>query len=332
MCFVPTRVAAAITLSLIAGGCAAPSQPSMPVVPGSPVVPRSNAPAAREFGVSATDVERAQNAKILSYRLMRPRSHPPFARVAGDTKIQYPADLVRKKGPIMATAASFNIYVNCKTGGESCWGDVEGFEKDLTGSRFTALLKQYTGSPPSGYTFGGSFSTKYHTFTKLFYSDDLMAVLHAALIRNGRLAGYKNLYHIFLPAGYDTCFDRSRSCYSPDHPRDFTFCAYHEIVKFSDIRQNVVASIEPYQKIGFCASRASSGASALTNSTASTLGHEIFESITDPGPAFAWFNFIYDDEMADLCEALQWKIEVGPTLYSIQPMYSNKYHACADGP
>ncbi|HEY1883440.1 MAG TPA: hypothetical protein VGG51_10420 [Candidatus Cybelea sp.] len=326
MSFVPTRVAAAITLSLIAGGCAAPSQPSLPAVSGS------NAPAAQEFGVAASDVDSAQNAKILSYHLMRPRSRPPLARVAGDTKIQYPGDLIRKKGPIMTTAASFNIYVNCKAGGQSCWGDVEDFEKNLTGSRFTALLKQYTGSSPRGYTFGGSFSVKYRTFTKLLYSNDLMAVLHAALIRNGRLAGYKNLYHIFLPAGYDTCFDRSRSCYSPDHPRDFDFCAYHEIVKFEDVRQNVVVSVEPYQKISFCASRSSPGASALTNSTASTLGHEIFESITDPGPAFAWFNFIYDDEMADLCEALQWKIEVGPTRYSIQPMYSNKYHACADGP
>ncbi len=328
MRFFPARVAAAIGFSLIAAGCAVPSQPSLPVLPVS------NAPATRELDVAATDVDGARNAKVLSYHLMRLRSRSrlPFAQAEGDTRIQYPGDLVRKKGPIMTTATSFNIYVNCKTGGESCWGDPEGFEKNLTGSRFTALLKQYTDSAPSGYTFGGAFSVKYHTFTKLFYRNDLLAVLHAALVENGKLAGYTNVYHVFLPKGSDTCFDRSRSCYSPDHPSTNRFCAYHEVVKFSDVPQHVVASIEPYQKVDFCASRASSGASSLTNSTASTLGHEIFESITDPGPAFAWFNFTYDDEVADLCEALQWKIEVGPTLYSIQPMYSNKYHACADGP
>lgn len=328
MRFFPARVAAAIGFSLIAAGCAVPSQPSLPVLPVS------NAPATRELEVAATDVDSARNAKTLSYHLMPLRSHsrPPLARVGDDTRIQYPGDLVRKKGPVMTTAASFNIYVNCKTGGESCWGDPEGFEQNLTGSRFTALLKQYADSAPGGYTFGGAFSVKYRTFTKLFYRNDLLAILHAALVQNGKRAGYTNAYHIFLPKGSDTCFDRSRSCYSPDHPSTNRFCAYHEVVKFSDVKQNVVASIEPYQKVGFCASRASSGASSLTNSTASTLGHEIFESITDPGPAFAWFNFTYDDEVADLCEALQWKIGVGKTLYSIQPMYSNKYHACADGP
>jgi hypothetical protein len=36
--------------------------------------------------------------------------------------------------------------------------------------------------------------------------------------------------------------------------------------------------------------------------------------------------------VADLCETFQWKISVGGTAYSLQPMYSNKYHACAAGP
>lgn len=158
--------------------------------------------------------------------------------------------------------------------------------------------------PPiwGGYTFGGAFNVKYHAFTKLFYKNDLLAVLHAALVRNGKQAGYSNMYHIFLPKGTDTCFDRTRSCYSPNHPPTDRFCAYHESVKFDDVPETVIASVEPYQKEGFCASRASSGASALTNSTASTRAHEMFESITDPGPAFAWFNFTFDSEVADLCD------------------------------
>ena len=323
---VVARVAVFSFFATIVGACGAPSQPSLPPMPAPGVA--GGAP----IDVGAGDVARARNARVLSFHLMPLRSQGRGNGVERDTKIKYPADLVRKRGPIMREAAAFNIYVNCKSGGESCWGDPEGFQKNLTGSRFLELLTQYTGSPPSAYTFGGSFSVKYRTFTNLFYQDDLLAVLHAALARNGKRAGYANLYHIFLPKGADTCFDRSRSCYSPDHRARFNFCAYHESVRFDDVPKNVIVSVEPYQDISFCASRASQGASALTNSTASTLAHETFESITDPGPAFAWFNFTFFSEVADLCETFQWKISVGGTVYSLQPMYSNKYHACAAGP
>lgn len=321
-CFV--RPIATLLFSSVVAACGGSTLAPVPTLPGagSPAGP---------LRVTSDDVAWAQTARILSYHLMLPRTEQ---RRAGErqTRIKYPADLVRRNGPIMKTAASFNVYVNCRSGGESCWGDPEGFEKDLTGSRFAALLKQYTNSDPSAYTFGGAFTVKYRTYTKLFYQSDLLAVVHAALIKNGKQAGYSAMYHVFLPKGTDTCFDRSRSCYSPDHPRTFNFCAYHESVAFKDIPKNVIVSIEPFQKVGFCASRASSGASALTNSTASTLAHEMFESITDPGPAFAWFNFTFYDEVADLCQTYQWKIPVGGTVYSLQPMYSNAYHACAAGP
>ncbi|MBV8197962.1 MAG: hypothetical protein JO263_07490, partial [Candidatus Eremiobacteraeota bacterium] len=263
-------------------------------------VPATQAPAVAGDGdlrVSADDVAMAAKARILSYHVMHPRTDRSSQRKLGATKIKYPADLVYKKGPFMKAAASFNIYVNCPSHNENCWGDPEGFQKNLTGSTFAALLIQYTKSPPSDYTLGGSFSVKYHTYTRLFYQDDLLTVLHAALVRNGKKAGYANMYHIFLPKGTDTCFDRSRVCYSPDRPRTNVFCAYHESVAFKDVPQPVIASVEPYQKVGFCASRASSGASALTNSTASTLAHEMFESITDPGPAFGWFNFTFGSEI-----------------------------------
>jgi len=311
--------------SLLLAACAGPTPSLLPQ-------PTTATAAEQAITVAASDVESARSARILSYHFMLPRNQGPSSRIRGNRRLKYPADLVRKGGPIMKTAASFNIYVNCKTGGESCWGDPEGFQRNLTGSRFAELLKQYTNSPPDGFTFGGAFPVKYHTYTKLFYSNDLLAVLHAALVKNGMRAGYSNMYHIYLPKGTDTCFDRSRACYSPDHPKTNDFCAYHESVAFKDVADPVIASIEPYQKVGFCASRASSGASALTNSTASTLAHETFEAITDPGPAFAWFNFTFNSEVADLCQTFQWKIGVSGTVYSLQPMYSNTYHACAGGP
>jgi hypothetical protein len=320
------RVSVIVGLGAILGACAGPPSATLPQLPVT------DAAAGAVVDVGAAAVDHARRARVLSYHLMPVRWARNGSDVEGDTRIRYPADLVRKRGPVMKTAASFNVYVNCKSGGESCWGDPEGFQKNLDGSRFAALLKQYTGSPPSAYTFGGSFSVRYHSYTNLFYQDDLLAVLHAALVKNGKRAGYSSIYHIFLPKGADTCFDRSRSCYSPDHRGTFNFCAYHESVSFDDVPKNVIVSIEPYQKISFCASRSSSGASALTNSTASTLAHETFESITDPGPPFAWFNFTFFSEVADLCETFQWKISVGGTTYSLQPMYSNAYHACADGP
>lgn len=320
-----TALVSLVALAASAAGC---SQTSHTLIPPGTAPGVTNAAA---FVVAPNDEAMAQSARILSHHFMRLRTGGD-ARTRGDTKVKYPADLVRKHGPIMKTAAAFNIYVNCSSGGESCWGDPEGFQRNLTGSRFAKLLEQYTNSPPSGYTFGGAFSVRYHTYTKLFYQNDLLSVLHAALVKNGKSAGYAVMYHIFLPKGTDTCFDRSRACYSPDHPRTNNFCAYHESVAFKDVSQPVIASVEPYQKVGFCASRASEGASALTNSTASTLAHETFEAITDPGPAFAWFNFTFFSEVADLCQTFQWKIGVGGTTYSLQPMYSNRYHACAAGP
>jgi hypothetical protein len=320
------RIVAIFVCSTAAAACAGPDQAYVAALPQSPSVKNST------LVVTSGDEQSARTARILSYHLMPLRDPGATGRARNDRKIVYPADLVRHKGPIMKMAAAFNVYVNCAGGGESCWGDPEGFQKNLTTSRFVELLRQYTGAAPGAYAFGGAFSVKYHTYTRLFYQSDLLTVLHAALVKNGKNAGYSNMYHSFLPKGTDTCFDRTRSCYSPDHPATNFFCAYHESVAFKDVPEPVIVSIEPYQKVGFCASRASSGASALTNSTASTLAHETFEAITDPGPALAWFNFTFSSEVGDLCQTYQWKIDVSGTIYSLQPMYSNRYHGCAASP
>jgi hypothetical protein len=309
--------------ALLLAGCAGTPSGVAPLAPG--------AGTSATVSVSANDIAQARDAHVLSYHIMRLRDRTRDGNAPAVRK-KYPADLVRKNGPIMKSAAAFNIYVNCKSGGETCWGDPEGFQKNLTSSHFVELLNQYTNASPGAYTLGGTLSLKYHTYTKLYYQDDLLTIVHAALAANGMQAGYSTIYHVFLPKGSDTCFDRTRFCYSPDRLRTFNFCAYHESVSFKDVAESVIVSIEPYQDVSGCASRASAGASALTNSTSSTLGHETFESITDPGPAFAWFNFTYDDEVADLCETFEWKIAVNGVQYSLQPMYSNHYHACADGP
>jgi hypothetical protein len=304
----------ALTAMLALAGCIGASQ-SLP-----PSNPSSGAPATAHLGYTVSE---------FTYHVMPLRTQAPHP--GANTRILYPADLTDSGGPIMKTAAAYNLYVNCPAANESCWGDPEGFQKSLTGSSFAKLLTQYTRSPASSYTLAGSSAVTYKTFTGVYFDNDLFTILHSAIAGGKLPTGFSHLYHIFLPKGAWTCFDGTRSCYSPGRNGTFAFCAYHAYVRFSDIGL-VVYSVEPYQNVSGCASKASAGASALTNSTASTLGHETFESITDPGQKFAWFNFTFDEEVADLCETYEWNITVGGTKYSIQPMYSNKYHACADGP
>lgn len=304
----------ALTMTLALAGCMGASQ-SLP-----PSNPTSGAPATVHMDYTVSE---------FTYHAMRLRTQGP--RPWADTRILYPADLTDSGGPIMKTAGAYNLYVNCPAANQSCWGDPEGFQKRLAGSSFAKLLTQYTQSPASVYTLAGSAAVTYKTFTGVYFDNDLFTILHSAIAGGKLPTGFAHLYHIFLPKGAWTCFDGTRSCYSPGRSSTFDFCAYHAYVRFSDLGL-VVYSVEPYQNVSGCASKASAGASALTNSTVSTLGHETFESITDPGQKFAWFNFTFDDEIADLCETYEWNVTVGGTKYSIQPMYSNKYHACADGP
>lgn len=249
---------------------------------------------------------------------------------ASARKVIYPDDVTNYGGPIMRSEAAHNIYVNCRAGNQSCWGAPQAFQTKLTGSRFAALLQQYTGTGPSSFTFAGSTSLTYTVYRgTALYENDLFAIIHTVASAVGK-TGYTNLYHVFLPKGTDTCFDFTRACYSPDKNSTFEFCAYHGWVRFSDLG-TVIYSIEPYQDIKGCSTPKSSGASKLTNSTISTLAHETFESITDPGPKLAWYNFV-GGEIADECEFFVSGVNLKGTVYNLQPMYSNKQHGCATGP
>ncbi len=240
------------------------------------------------------------------------------------TPVVYPADLARGTGKVVTAAASYDIYVNCSNP-SACWGQVQGFLTNLSGSSFAGLLKQYTGANPSAYTFGGSSNVQWPNYSEIG-ENDLLAIVHQVAAATQQ-TGYGTIYHVFLPKGVDTCFDYSASCYSPDYRPTFAFCAYHSSVTFSDIG-HVLYSVEPYQNVNGCSTSASKGASKLTNSTASTLGHELFESITDPDPNSGWFNNTFGDEIADLCETYLASVTLGGTQYLLQPMYSNKVHGC----
>ena len=125
----------ALTATLALAGCIGASQ-SLP-----PSHPSSGAPAAAHLGYTISE---------FTYHVMPLRTQAPHS--GADTRILYPADLTDSGGPIMKTAAAYNLYVNCPAANESCWGDPEGFQKSLTGSTFAKLLTQYTRSPASAYT------------------------------------------------------------------------------------------------------------------------------------------------------------------------------------
>lgn len=291
--------------------------------PGSPVTPpASNA-------VSQKVVPNGYTVRSFTYHVMplRTGSHARHARGGG---LIYPDDLTNYGGPVMKSAAAHNIYVNCPAKNQTCWGAPEAFQKSLAGSSFAAMLTQYTGSKASAYTLSDSTNVSFPVYRgTALYENDLFAIIHqvaAKLKKNG----YTDIYHVFLPKGTDTCFDFSKQCYSPDYKRTFFFCAYHGTVRFSDLGL-IVYSIEPYQDASFCLTKKSAGASEVTNSTISTLAHETFESITDPGPKLAWYNFV-GGEIGDECEFFVSPVTIGGLVYNSQPMYSNKYHACATKP
>jgi hypothetical protein len=305
-------------------------------VPSVPIVP--SAFTSRVVQVTAEDRAAARSVSHFSYHIF-PVSSRWLAQLPNKTKIIYPADLQYYGGPLMKTAAEHNIYVNCKSKDEQCWGDPEGFLKNLAGSNLIKLLTQYTNAGPGAYTFADGTPVAYTAYSKYYYVTDLLSILHSVAKSHG--TGYANEYHIFLPKGVDTCIDGTTICYSPDVPSTWVLCAYHALAAFSDIGPTVF-SVEPYQnvRVGGVSCKYPNlpkGYDPLNNFTDSTLAHEMFESITDSNPTpatYGWVNLSYGAEIGDLCAQTPF-VEVqkiAKTKYFIQTMYSDKYHACADGP
>lgn len=256
----------------------------------------------------------------------------------------YPEDLVYFGGKFLATTTPHAVYVNTSSCGTvtTCWGNPVKFLSDLSNSSFIHLTDQYVGSTANNrYAPGTSASTTIALFgTNVIGQNEILTLVHAAAKTLG--TGYGHLYHLFLPSGIDTCFDLTTSCYSPDNPSTFTFCAYHGSITFSDIG-HVLLSVEPYQNVAGCQAAPPDPNGILTDSTNSVLSHEQFESITDPD-INAWISdkslLAAGAEIGDLCEAvgnnggqfLDPTVGLNGHTYEIQLEYSNHYHACAGAP
>ena len=268
--------------------------------------------------------------------------------------VRYPADLSFQGGPTLQSAQLHAIYMlpngNCPI--STCWGNPEGFLRDLSRSDFIHVTDQYVGSTaenryPVGRRAFTSFTPPFNFTTGAvpFTDADLLAVVHAVASKTGK-TGYGHIYHVFLPQGTDECFDSTYSiCYSPDNLTTFGFCAYHGYADFPDIG-HVLYSVEPFQNVPGCNDPPTTPNGQLIDSTNDVLSHETFETITDPD-LDAWFNAagnlsLGGQEIGDECVFITFVgnsvygdpglFTVGEKTYAVQPEYDNARHACAMTP
>ena len=241
--------------------------------------------------------------------------------------VNSPFDLTYFGGALVNGATSYNIYINCDAGPASCWGSGSltpgTFLSDLNRSDFLKVANEYIGSDARGHFPVQELSTSATFVDNTATVDDLLGVLFSA-VSYTHAVGYTAIYHLFLPQGTDMCLDAG-FCYSPDDFSQFAFCAFHASVDFGP-NAHVLFSVEPYQAVPGCVipGQAPHG---VIDATASTLSHELIETITDPD-GDAWFNSLFGLEIADVCSAFGTNQKLNRHSYVIQSEYSNRAHAC----
>jgi hypothetical protein len=269
----------------------------------------------------------------------------------GGEILQYFGDVTYGGGQVVKSAVSHAIYLQPQTGSQctiaTCWGDPEGFLRDIGRSDFIHLVDQYIGlSGSNRYTVGSHATVTYSPQATPLLDTDIQAIVHAVAARSGA-SGYGHIYHVFLPPGQDECFDSTLSeCYSPDNNATFFYCAYHSSVDFPDIG-HVIYTFQPYQDVPGCLVQPGTINGRLVDAADDSLEHELFESITDPD-GDAWTNTNSSNysgfEVADECQFFKdFQNEffesnyvptflIGAHVYAVQTVYSNDQHACSSAP
>jgi hypothetical protein len=305
--------------------------------------------------LKASDGSRARVVPISSAHLRAMAAAEQSGQAApAAAQVRYPADLTFQGGPTVQSAQQHAIYMrpNGRCRVSRCWGDPEGFLRDLSQSDFIHVTDQYVGASggnryPVGEHASVGFTPPFN-FTPPavpFTDADLQAVIHAVASRTGQ-TGYGHIYHVFLPEGTDECFDSTFTvCYSPDNLSAFAFCAYHNFVDFADIG-HVLYSVEPFQNVPGCNDPPTTPNGQLVDSTNDTLSHETFETITDPD-LDAWFNgggnlSLLGQEIGDECVFIASAgsivygdpglFSVNEKTYAVQPELDNAHHACTMAP
>ena len=319
-------------------------------------VMRANTPAAMAAGQTEPLGTHSGGASPLSTR--------PSGSSRSEQGIRYPGDVQFHGGAVVQSAKQHLIYVNlagsvsCHTIA-ACWGDPYGFLRDLGSSDFIHVADQYVGVR-SGDRYSASPDSIEVDYAptagpgRPFTDTDIQTIVHAA-VRALRLpTGYHNIFDVFLVPGQDECSTSAfESCYSPDSPATFTFCAYHSSADFSDVG-HVIYDVEPYADVTGCSSRPNGPNGQLVDSTDNVLSHETLELISNPDGT-AWWNELdsglFEEEIGDECSFLLF-VPPPPALpgpqsvvyfdpsnvilngrhYVAQPEYSNEQHACSIAP
>ena len=289
---------------------------------------RSHAPAARALAATAFGTSDKVNSA--------------GSPANSNSPLRFPGDLSNNGGAVVPYAQSHAIYMNpvslafpngaCTIA--SCWGDPEGFLRDLGKSNFIHITDQYVNTlADNRYTVGRSATVTYLQSVAPFTDNDILSIVHAVAATTGQ-TGYGHIYHVFLPPGQDVC-------QSPGVCASNAICAYHGSANFFDLG-HILYTVEPDQ-LGFgCAVAAGSPNGARVDSTNSVLSHEMFETITDPDFT-AWFNAtavdLLNEEIGDECSFINAAnsfdvptFKIGTKVYAVQREYDNIQHACATKP
>jgi hypothetical protein len=248
--------------------------------------------------------------------------------------INSPYDLTNNGGPVVTHSTEWNVYINCPTA-PSCWstGNLTPavFLRDFDRSSMIQIANQYLHEDAFGLfrqvnELATSFTFPVDTADKTptANANDIVSVLVGA-VNFTRQVGFANEYHLFFPQGTNVCIN-STTCYSPNNPSTFVFCAFHSSIDLGP-NAHVLFSVEPYQFVPGCVMPQQT---RVIDGTASTLSHEFTETITDPD-GDAWFNDLTGNEIGDLCFAFRNPERVNTHTYVIQEEYSNTVHACTDG-
>jgi hypothetical protein len=319
------RVARAFMMSLAVTACQ--GEPTSPATNGAdePIT---------DFVLTPDGTAAAQGAALLgSHQLatieLRQRA-PGFSASVAPTD-NSPFDLTFFGGKVIKAATSYTVYVNCVSPSTpvTCWGSGTlsplSFLQDLQRSTYPQLLNQYIGADATGkFTALALRTTATFANPHSATMQEIFNILSSAVGKTAA-SGYNTIYHVFLPQGTNMCIDAT-DCYSPDDPANWTFCAFHGSVNFG--AKHVLFTVQPWQGVGGCQMPGQTP-HGLIDATASTLAHELFETITDPD-LDGWSNALFGFEMSDICFGFGSNQLMNGHNYFLQLEWSNALHTCTD--
>ena len=242
-----------------------------------------------------------------------------------------PFDLTNYGGPVVKAARNYVVYVNCVSPETpaTCWGSgtlaPANFLRDLNASDFIRLVNEYTKADAKlNFPVTSMRTTATFAGGNRATLQEIQHIVSDAVTSAGGASGYTAIYHVFLPKGTEVCIVAG-NCYSPSDPASWTFCAFHGSVNFSP-SQHVLFTVEPYQGVAGC-QLPDQTPHGLIDATASTLSHELFETITNPD-FDGWSNSLFGFEISDMCTTFGVNMKLNLRDYFLQSEYSNTKHMC----